>query len=251
MAAGLRFLFALFFFIIDVKAKAAVLNLPEASSVIASPVGCVPGQAGCALRTAEKQKFRLAAGGSTVVMGPETSLAYESESRLILLSGVIWIEGGRGLTVRTLYGEVRGEGSYWLWKEHDKVRIGVIDNEVEIFPRHGESLKLWVGMENWVGPMSDGRSSVGIPQAAVLSDVLELWAKLSYEPKRTFTERVQKFMAQWHGSVRTLSQLHRQMATRQMAGFAEEKRAEQERLRRLRAEEAEIRRLFREKNYHR
>jgi hypothetical protein len=248
------FFYPLLFFGVVAAAGAKVqaaqqVLLPKAKDVLQLPAGCLKAQTGeCAVSTRAGERYVLTFGHSKLTMGSRTAIIVDDQSRVSLVRGVVWIEAGAAMTVRSEYGEARsGRGEFWIVKSQDRVTVTAVDGEVELRPR-GASDSLWLlpGLENHMGHVrSDGVAATGVPVPLNWRVHIRRWARLFDGSPAEFKERVMDFQEKWQGATLQAAAIHGELLARKVASLEAEHAAREDHRRKVEARNREMVEMFR------
>jgi hypothetical protein len=243
------FLFILIF-TVNVKVKAAVVQLPTQKDITQEPKDCLNSDSTCALKTHHGAKYELQINNGSIVMDESTSIVRKNSGEFVLVSGTIWIKSKAEIKIETEFGEVTSSGGeFWIHHDQAKVIASAIEGDLTL-TGHGSGIAMRVesGEENWLGPVgSDGKSTSGIPCAIAFDEHVKRWARLYSGPKPAFEADVKSFHSRWTRSLASVAQYHSELAERRRAVLAKEAEASA----RIKAQEesrsSDMRALFRRK----
>lgn len=251
---GLRLFLFVFIFTVDVRVLAETVRLPETRSLMQEPSGCLKDVSAsipsCAIGTGAREKATLTFGDSVITLDRSTAILRLAQNEIRLVAGQVWIKSKSTFDVRTEFGTIKvGPGEYWLDRDREKVRVGVIQGAAKLFPRGSEEvLEVTPGLENWLGKVGDkGEARRGIPVVINFKFHIERWARLYSGSLKDFEEEVRAFHEIWLPASQFASELHKTLFERKVTHLRAEHEKAEEAKRRTEARTRELLRMFREK----
>jgi len=248
------FSFAVFilFFFVEVRVKAEPLvTLPRQKEAIDEPVGCSEDLATtCALGTYPSAFYSYQREGFHLILGADSGVVWQ-DGQWVHLAGELSLNTQTNTKVKYEYGTVSVDsGQVWLIRTKRHLLIRNLSASVELFMRGRESFPLPPGFEIQIsGVNEDGRVGMTVPTAIPYQDQLQRMARVNVESREEFYKTIENFKEVWKLGVEEAGELHAQLLQREIANTeAQAKAKELQQLRRAR-ERAELRQLFRKKNY--
>jgi hypothetical protein len=237
-------------FSVNTKVRAAQhVRLPKAKEILQLPAGCLEAKSsGCAVSSRAGERALLAFGDSKLTLGSQTTILIDDQSQVRLVKGILRIEAGSELAVRSEYGEARiAKGEFWVVKTSDRVTVSSIDGDVELRPR-GLKGSLWVtpGLENYMGRVGgDGVAGTGVPVPLNSRLHIRRWARLHDGSSAEFKEQVLAFQDKWHEASRQAAAIHNELLVRKVASLEAEHVARESQRRKVEARNRELVEMFR------
>ena len=199
--------------------------------------------------TRAKTKLTLAKGGLAVDLG---SGAGAGAANVRLVRGVLYVEGP--VAVASPFGSFACDHATCealITRETERVRIEALSPGWRVTPRGYDSA---LGVEDAtrvaLGQVDrSGHAAVEPPQALQWSNLLRTWAQLTSEDFESFATRVRALRPRWDAATERLSEDQRARALASVDAVRRAQDLRAQRAREAAAEDAQLRQLFREKNF--
>jgi hypothetical protein len=235
-------------FILEVRVKAAGVQLPDAEEILQEPKTCLMQSIECGMHTKIGEKFEFEMGESTIVMDQMTTIVRVSAEELRLVAGTIWVKTENRVIVRTEFGTSHlQDGEIWVSRTSDRVTVATTRGKADIRPR-GSSEKLLVepGSENFLTKVDEnGKAATGVPVAIAFGPHVERWARLFDGKKTEFEKEVGAFHKIWSEASEQAAGIHQELLERKIASVEEERQRKADAKHRAEAYDKSIRDMFR------
>ncbi len=252
ISSAIRFFLILACSFMQVRVHAAEVH-SRAVEVIEEPQHCLKQNIECAVHVkAHNFMFKMnqvevrAANGSSVIK--------KTPHLLVVARGEVAVKAYEdSCEIETLFGKINvAKGSVLLEVTDNQVRVTNIGAEVTYQPR-GESktLELPKGLMNEMGRVnSQGQAKTSYPRSMSLGPLIKVWSGLFKKSEFSILkDEFEAFVPHWRAGLEFVGPWYLETVTREIAEF----KAEQERLRKLKAirekEEGYYREMFRRKNF--
>jgi hypothetical protein len=240
-----RLLIFILAFQVEVRVRAS-------GDLLQNPENCLKTQEFCAIQ-ANHKNFHYDETSTKLHMESSSVAQRLSENNWKFVSGALWVEQGKKLTIETLYATMKAPvGQYWVIEKNDRIVIRNINADLTVVFRDGKKMDVPEGFEFWVGGInSRGVSEYGMIQPINIRDHLPLWQSLFQGSKEEFISAVRKQKENWGDLVEVSSQIYRKSADRQIASVERAAQVKAEKARRTEAGYEKIRKLFYERTFNR
>jgi hypothetical protein len=242
------FLFLLTF-ILEVRVKAAGIQIPDADEILQEPKTCLMQSVECGMRTKVGEKFEFEMGEATIVLDQMTTIVRVSARELRLVAGTVWVKTETPVMVRTEFGTAHlSDGEMWVSRTSDRITVAATHGDAEIRPRGStERLLIETGFENFLTKVGDnGKAATGAPVAIVFPAHMERWARLFDGGKVEFEKEVAAFHKIWAEASEQAAGIHRELLERKIASVEEERQRRIAAKRRSENYDRGIREMFRQ-----
>jgi hypothetical protein len=205
----------------------------------------------CAVQTASHRR-EWKAPGFKMILG-ENSIAEQKDTKTVqLVQGDFYLEVDGNVKFKTPYAEVRcaNDCKGIFNRTTQEIAVKSLGGQW-VIKRTGEAQEyaLHTGLQVKVSEVEDnGMAEMEFPQGLPFSPTVKEWAKFYSGDFKHFKSDVAVFRQQWEGAIDQVSQAQLENATRSIASHQSQLEKERARKRAIEREDAELRKLFREKN---
>ena len=221
---------------VRVRASGDLLQQPEA---------CLQTKGSCVVQAPAKE-FVFQGDGLSLRAPPQATLERKSKNDWRLIQGSIWVEKGRGVSIETIFAEVRSrDGEFWVLEREGRILIRNISADLTVYLRDGKELPLPAGFEFWVaGITTKAQNEFGVLQPISLKNHLKDWVQLYPGTSEQFRKDVQELKENWKSLAAKSGDLYQQVTNRRLASIAEAKRHEQVRKENALREQKRVKELY-------
>jgi hypothetical protein len=234
----LRRLTLAFLFCVDVHVKADEVK------------SCLDHTLPCAI-SSEGKKI-LSGSGLRLVMDRHSLLEQRKDKTVELIRGGFYVETSEARVFQTPYVKIWCEGTCKGLFQRELVQVNLVSLEGRwLMQRKGEeqTYSLVAGLQVQVGEVStDGRAQMEFPQSLPWTPTVNEWAALYPGPLQDLKRELLKFRPTWKEAVEAASQLHIQVAKREIASYEKDQAEQRAKQHAHEREDQSLRALFREKN---
>lgn len=205
----------------------------------------------CAVQASARHR-EWKAQGFKMVLGPN-SIAEQRDAKTVqLVKGNFYLEVDGNVRFKTPYAEVRcaNDCKGIFNRAEDEIRIKALGGQW-VIQRTGEAQEyaLFAGLQVRVSEVQDnGMAEMEFPQGLPFSPTVKEWAKFYPGDFKRFKSDVAVFRQEWEGAIDKVSRDQLENATRSIASHQSRLEKERARKRAIEREDAELRKLFRQKN---
>lgn len=233
---------------VEAETRAETAN----KSFVDFPAGCIKDKRyPCTIKSA-KMPLEFEIGRGQYSLGEQSALRLESASKSQLLQGSAWVRAGENQEFK-INANVMIEFSGDIFAEKSKDMLMHVKNlnaEINFHSKHvfkEESLP--VGFQNWYGSLAvDGQVLRGIIRPIEKEVFLKSWMPLAGGSAAELRKLAKSYLDLWVDTISASGDLYQQVAERRLASVKEKEKQATDRAQKKRHEEADLRRLYREKN---
>ncbi|MNL19466.1 hypothetical protein D3C87_1406660 [compost metagenome] len=228
------------------------VRVRASGDLLQSPDGCLKTKDFCSVQ-ASQDHFHYVGKSLKLHMGKASVIQRASDDNWKLVSGYVWIEQGKTLTLDTVYATLKAPvGEYWVIDKGDRIVVRNINADLTVEFRDGKKMEVPEGFEFWVGGLNTrGVSEYGMIEPIEIKNHLSLWKSLYQGSKEDFLAAVQKQKINWGDLVEKSSQIYRQSADRQIASVERSAQLKADKERREEQQRQKVRQLFYDRTFKR
>ena len=255
MRSILRLVLFFIAFNVNVKVKAEVQESSVDSLVTElrqEPPGCFVSTEPCGFMPKSERPAKIELAHGSIYIASHAVLFRKSESHIRIVKGHIVVVANGDLVLETLYGNVNlTKGSTVLVElKSDRVQVTSIGGvaQLELLTK-GEKLLLPTPYANWMGGvLRNGLSRSGRPVPGDFVNWIEKWGKLTND-KKLLKEKAENFRIEWNQALDSTGFRDLAAVKEYQSQLDEQRRQAALRRKRIREENARLRKMFIEKTF--
>lgn len=255
MKSVAKILILILVFSVEVSVRATTTQEQiQPENLIQFPEGCWQKSERCAIENKTNKVLTWPEKKVNLFLSTNSVVAKKTEQKFLLVSGRLYVQCKQAVEVKTSFLVVDcPEGSEFLIeqeKQQTKVTALNANLKLEAKGPSKEVILLQPGMLIEVGPVAKmGYSTVSFPRSVPLPWLILTWASAFDGGKDLLREKIATLLPVWKEQVESISSYNALVYNREVASHEEQLRQEQERRKKVEAENKKMRDLFKKKNY--
>lgn len=205
----------------------------------------------CTIKSA-KYPLQFESGKFKLFLDKETAVQMISAEKMQLMQGKLWVEASELSQMQVSANlKLNFQGELFCERRKDQVlQVLNLNAQISFDSKHVfQEEALPVGFENWYGALAvNGEILRGVIKPIEREVFLKAWTPLTGRPLAELRKKVKEYLDLWSGNVEASAAMYQEVVERSLASVREKQNAQARAAQKKADEQAELRRLYREKN---